>query len=56
MALAVRNLRTDLRSSGETTRGPKPFTPRDRSASCRRSMRRSGGSTASARKAAKAEN
>jgi uncharacterized protein len=32
MALAVRNLMTDLRSSGEVTGGPKSFTPRDRSA------------------------
>jgi uncharacterized protein YaiI (UPF0178 family) len=31
MALAMRDLMTDLRSAGETTRGPKPFTPRDRS-------------------------
>lgn len=32
MALAVRNLLTDLRSSGEVTGGPKSFSPRDRSA------------------------
>ncbi|WP_315745553.1 MULTISPECIES: YaiI/YqxD family protein [unclassified Bradyrhizobium] len=32
MALAMRNLMTDLRSSGEVTGGPKSFTPRDRSA------------------------
>lgn len=32
MALAVRNLMTDLRSSGEITGGPKSFAPRDRSA------------------------
>jgi uncharacterized protein len=32
MALAVRNLMTDLRSSGEVTGGPKSFVPRDRSA------------------------
>lgn len=31
MALAIRNLMTDLRSSGEATGGPKSFTPRDRS-------------------------
>jgi len=31
MALATRNLMQDLRDSGETTRGPKPFAPRDRS-------------------------
>ncbi|RAI39278.1 YaiI/YqxD family protein [Rhodoplanes roseus] len=31
MALAVRNLMTDLRSAGEQTSGPRPFTPRDRS-------------------------
>ena len=31
MALAVRDLMTDLRSAGDTTRGPPPFTPRDRS-------------------------
>ena len=31
MALATRNLMDDLRSAGETTRGPKPFAPRDRS-------------------------
>jgi uncharacterized protein YaiI (UPF0178 family) len=32
MALAVRDLMTDLRSAGETTSGPRPFAPRDRSA------------------------
>lgn len=32
MALAVRNLMHDLRSAGETTAGPRPFAPRDRSA------------------------
>jgi uncharacterized protein YaiI (UPF0178 family) len=32
MTLAVRNLMTDLRSSGEVTGGPRSFTPRDRSA------------------------
>ncbi|HEY8580156.1 MAG TPA: YaiI/YqxD family protein [Beijerinckiaceae bacterium] len=32
MALATRNLMTDLRSFGETTRGPAPFGPKDRSA------------------------
>lgn len=32
MALAVRNLMTDLRSSGEVTGGPRSFSPRDRSA------------------------
>jgi len=32
MALAVRNLMTDLRSSGEVTGGPRSFAPRDRSA------------------------
>ena len=31
MTLAVRNLMTDLRSSGEITDGPKSFSPRDRS-------------------------
>ena len=31
-ALATRNLLTDLRSAGQDTRGPKPFTPKDRSA------------------------
>ncbi|HWV54756.1 YaiI/YqxD family protein [Pseudorhodoplanes sp.] len=30
-ALATRNLMDDLRSSGATTRGPAPFTARDRS-------------------------
>jgi len=32
MTLAVRNLMTDLRSSGEVTGGSKSFAPRDRSA------------------------
>jgi len=32
MALAMRNLMDDLRSSGEVTGGPKGFSPRDRSA------------------------
>jgi uncharacterized protein YaiI (UPF0178 family) len=32
MALAMRDLMTDLRSAGEATSGPPPFTPRDRSA------------------------
>jgi uncharacterized protein YaiI (UPF0178 family) len=32
MALATRNLLDGLRSAGEATRGPPPFTPRDRSA------------------------
>jgi hypothetical protein len=32
MTLAMRNLMTDLRSSGEITGGPKSFSPRDRSA------------------------
>ena len=32
MTLAVRNLMNDLRSAGEVTGGPRPFTPRDRSA------------------------
>src|SRR5277367_4137754 len=32
MTLAVRNLMTDLRSSGEITGGPKSFASRDRSA------------------------
>jgi uncharacterized protein YaiI (UPF0178 family) len=31
MTLAVRNLMTDLRSSGELTGGPKSYAPRDRS-------------------------
>jgi uncharacterized protein YaiI (UPF0178 family) len=31
MTLAVRNLMTDLRSSGEVTGGPSAFNPRDRS-------------------------
>ncbi|RAI34943.1 hypothetical protein CH340_07465 [Rhodoplanes serenus] len=32
MALAVRDLMTDLRAAGEVTGGPRPFGPRDRSA------------------------
>src|SRR5258706_6725702 len=32
MTLAVRNLMTDLRSSGELTGGPQSFAPRGRSA------------------------
>ena len=32
MTLAVRDLMTDLRSSGEVTGGPRSFAPRDRSA------------------------
>jgi uncharacterized protein YaiI (UPF0178 family) len=32
MALAVRDLMTDLRSAGETTGGPRPFAPKDRQA------------------------
>ena len=32
MTLAVRNLMSDLRASGEVTGGPKSFTTRDRSA------------------------
>jgi uncharacterized protein len=32
MALATRNLMDSLRSAGEVTSGPKPFSPRDRSA------------------------
>ena len=32
LALATRNLLADLRASGEVTGGPKPFSPRDRSA------------------------
>ncbi|MBR0936881.1 YaiI/YqxD family protein [Bradyrhizobium jicamae] len=32
MTLAMRNLMTDLRSSGEVTGGPRTFSPRDRSA------------------------
>ncbi len=31
-ALATRNLLDELRASGEVTGGPRPFTPRDRSA------------------------
>ena len=32
MALATRNLMQDLREAGATTGGPRPFSPRDRSA------------------------
>ena len=32
MALAMRDLMTDLRSAGGTTKGPRPFSPKDRSA------------------------
>jgi uncharacterized protein YaiI (UPF0178 family) len=32
MQLATRNLMDQLRSAGETTRGPPPFSPKDRSA------------------------
>lgn len=32
MALATRNLMEELRSAGETTKGPRPFAPKDRSA------------------------
>lgn len=32
MALATRDLMSDLRSAGEITKGPRPFSPRDRSA------------------------
>ena len=32
MTLAARNLMHDLRSAGEVTGGPRPFSPRDRSA------------------------
>jgi uncharacterized protein YaiI (UPF0178 family) len=32
MALAMRNLMTDLRSAGASTSGPRAFSPRDRSA------------------------
>lgn len=32
MALATRNLMDELRSAGAVTGGPKPFSPRDRSA------------------------
>ncbi len=32
MALATRNLMDQLRGSGEVTGGPRPFSPRDRSA------------------------
>jgi len=31
MALATRNLMSDLRSAGATTSGPRPFAPQDRS-------------------------
>ncbi|TCT12072.1 hypothetical protein EDC22_103387 [Tepidamorphus gemmatus] len=32
MALAMRNLMTELRSAGHITSGPRPFSPKDRSA------------------------
>ncbi len=32
MALATRDLMHDLRSAGQVTSGPRPFSPRDRSA------------------------
>lgn len=32
MTLAVRDLMTDLRSEGQVTSGPRPFSPKDRSA------------------------
>ena len=32
MALAMRDLMTDLRSAGDVTSGPRPFAPQDRSA------------------------
>ncbi len=32
MALATRNLMTELRAAGEVTSGPRPFGPKDRSA------------------------
>jgi uncharacterized protein YaiI (UPF0178 family) len=32
MTLATRNLMDSLRSAGEITGGPKPFSPKDRSA------------------------
>ena len=54
MTLAMRNLRTDLRSSSEVTGGPKSFTARDRSAflsaldqTIRRIQRRADQATAS---------
>ncbi|MCF4164767.1 YaiI/YqxD family protein [Zavarzinia compransoris] len=31
LALATRNLMTELRAAGEVTSGPRPFSPRDRS-------------------------
>jgi len=52
MALAVRNLMTDLRSSGDVTSGPRAYTPRDRSTflsaldqAIRRILRRSADNT-----------
>ncbi len=45
MALASRNLMTDLRSAGQQTGGPAPFTSRDRSRflqSLESAMRRAG--------------
>jgi uncharacterized protein len=50
MTLAVRNLMHDLRSAGEVTRGPRPFSPRDRSAFYPRSTKRSGACNARSRK------
>jgi hypothetical protein len=54
MTLAMRNLMTDLRSSGEVTGGPKSFAARDRSAflsaldqTIRRIQRRADQATAS---------
>ncbi len=32
MALATRNLMEDLRAMGDVSGGPKPFSPKDRSA------------------------
>jgi len=49
MTLAVRNLMTDLRSSGEVTGGPKSFAPRDRSAFLSALDQPSAASSASAR-------
>ena len=51
MALATRNLMSDLRSAGEITSGPKPFPRRTARASCRVSMPRSRGSPARLRQA-----
>jgi uncharacterized protein YaiI (UPF0178 family) len=46
MTLATRNLMDSLRSAGEITGGPKPFSPRDRSSFFRRWIRPSCGSSA----------